>query len=55
MKNDIFRIAAYTRISADTELNSDNISIDNQKAIIKRLVDERFPGAEVDYYEDRVK
>ena len=27
MKHDIFRIAAYTRISVDTELNAENISI----------------------------
>ena len=55
MKHDIFRIAAYTRISVDTELNAENISIENQKAIIQRFIDERFPGADVDYYEDRDK
>ena len=55
MKKDILRIAAYTRISVDTELNAENISIENQKAIIKKYVDERFPDAVVDYFEDRDK
>ena len=35
--------------------NAENISIENQKAIIQRFVNERFPGADVDYYEDRDK
>ena len=38
MKSDILRIAAYTRISVDTELNAENISIENQKAIIEKYV-----------------
>ena len=29
-----YKIAAYTRISVDTELDKDNTSIENQKAII---------------------
>ena len=55
MKSDILRIAAYTRISVDTELNAENISIENQKAIIEKYVKERFPDATVDYFEDRDK
>ena len=55
MKKDISRIAAYTRISVDTELGMDNVSIENQKAIIAKFVNEHFPKAVVDYYEDRDK
>lgn len=55
MKKDISRIAGYTRISVDTELGMDNVSIENQKAIIAKFVAERFAGAEVDYFEDRDK
>ncbi len=48
-----FRIAAYTRISVDTDLYSDNISIENQKAIIGDYCKTHFPTSSVDYYEDR--
>ena len=47
------RIAAYTRISVDTELDKDNTSIENQKAIIAEYCKLHFPTAAVDYYEDR--
>ncbi len=47
------RIAAYTRISVDTELDKDNTSIENQKAIIGEYCRLHFPTANVDYYEDR--
>ena len=47
------KIAAYTRISVDTELNKDNTSIENQKAIIEEYCKTHFPTSVVDYYEDR--
>ena len=47
------RIAAYTRISVDTELDRDNTSIENQKAIIQDYVNQRFPGSSLVFYEDR--
>ena len=48
-----FKIAAYTRISVDVELNRDNTSIENQKAIIGEYCKTHFPGSDVDYFEDR--
>ena len=48
-----YRIAAYTRISVDTELDKDNTSIENQKAIIEDYCKIHFPTSTVDYYEDR--
>ena len=48
-----FRIAAYTRISVDLELNRENTSIENQKAIIGEYCKTHFPTSIVDYYEDR--
>ena len=50
---DTLRIAAYTRISVDIELDRDNTSIENQKAIIGDYCKIHFPTARVDYYEDR--
>ena len=47
------KIAAYTRISVDLELNKDNTSIENQKAIIGEYCKLHFPTSTVDYYEDR--
>ena len=47
------RIAAYLRISVDTEKDRDNTSIENQRRIIKAYIKQTFPDAEVDYYEDR--
>ena len=38
-----FDIAGYCRISVDEELNRDNTSIENQKAIIADFVKHRFP------------
>ena len=49
------KIAAYMRISVDTEKDRDNTSIENQRRIIKTYVRQTFPDAEVDYYEDRDK
>ncbi|MDR3277389.1 MAG: recombinase family protein [Oscillospiraceae bacterium] len=46
-------IAAYCRISVDDELDRDNTSIENQKAIIADFVAKRFPKSAVTYYEDR--
>ena len=50
-----FKIAAYTRISVDLELDRDNTSIENQKAIIGDYCKLHFPTSTVDYYEDRDK
>lgn len=47
------RIAGYCRISVDDELDRDNVSIENQKAIIRDFVEHKFPGAELVFYEDR--
>ncbi len=55
MKNDILRIAAYTRISVDEELDSTNVSIENQKIIINDFTKANFPESKVDFYEDRDK
>lgn len=49
------KIAAYMRISVDTEKDRDNTSIENQRRIIKTYIKQTFPDAEVDYYEDRDK
>lgn len=48
-----FDIAGYTRISVDDELDRDNVSIENQKAIIRDYVHQRFPGSTLTFYEDR--
>ncbi|EWM55099.1 stage V sporulation T C-terminal domain-containing protein [Ruminococcus flavefaciens] len=50
---DKLRIAGYCRISVDEELDRDNTSIENQKAIIADYVSKTFPTAELDFYEDR--
>ena len=52
MENEL-RIAGYCRISVDEELDRDNTSIENQKAIISDFVEHKFPGAELIFYEDR--
>ena len=49
------RIAAYARISVDLEMDRDNTSIENQKAIIAEYCKLHFPTSTVDYYEDRDK
>ena len=46
-------IAGYCRIAVDDELDRDNVSIENQKAIISDFVEHKFPGAELVFYEDR--
>lgn len=48
-----FAIAAYCRISVDDELNKENTSIENQKAIIEEFAEQNFPGSALDFYEDR--
>ena len=50
---EIFDIAGYTRISVDEELDRDNTSIENQKAIIEDFVRQKFPGSRLTFYEDR--
>ena len=47
------KIAGYCRISVDEELDKDNTSIENQKAIIADYVGRLFPEATLDFYEDR--
>ena len=48
-----FNIAGYTRISVDDELDRDNVSIENQKAIIADFVKTQFPGSSLTFFEDR--
>ncbi len=48
-----FDIAGYCRISVDEELDRDNTSIENQKAIIADFVREKFPDSTLTFYEDR--
>jgi stage V sporulation protein T len=50
-----FDIAGYCRISVDDELDRDNVSIENQKAIIQDFVKHKFPGSTLTFYEDRDK
>ena len=50
---EVFDIAGYTRISVDDELDKDNTSIENQKAIIEDFVRHKFPGSRLTFYEDR--
>ena len=50
---EIFDIAGYTRISFDDDLDRDNTSIENQKAIIEDFVKHKFPGSRLTFYEDR--
>ena len=50
---EVFDIAGYTRISVDDELDKDNTSIENQKAIIADFVRQKFPGSRLTFYEDR--
>ena len=48
-----FDIAGYCRISVDEELDRDNTSIENQKAIIEDFVKEKFPVSSLSFFEDR--
>ena len=48
-------IAAYCRISVDDEKNNENVSIENQKLIIKDHIERNFKGADYTFYEDRDK
>ncbi len=50
-----FSIAGYARISVDEELDRDNTSIENQKAIIEDFVNHKFPDSTLTFYEDRDK
>ena len=53
MMSEALNIAGYCRISVDDEMNRDNVSIENQKAIIRDFVGHKFPGAELVFFEDR--
>ena len=44
-----FDIAGYTRISFDDDLDRDNTSIENQKAIIEDFVRQKFPGSRLTF------
>ncbi len=48
-----FNIAGYVRISVDDELDRDNVSIENQKAIIADYVRFNFPESDLTFFEDR--
>ena len=48
-----FEIVGYCRISVDEEQDRDNVSIENQKAIIADFVQRRFPGSTLAFFEDR--
>ncbi|NCC68686.1 MAG: stage V sporulation protein T, partial [Clostridia bacterium] len=48
-----FAVSGYARISVDEELDRDNTSIENQKAIIADFVKHRFPDSTLTFYEDR--
>ena len=48
-----YDIAGYCRISVDEELDRDNTSIENQKAIISEFVQQKFPGSTLTFFEDR--
>ncbi|MBQ2903593.1 MAG: recombinase family protein [Clostridia bacterium] len=48
-----FNIAGYVRISVDDELDRDNVSIENQKAIIADYVKINFPGSDLTFFEER--
>ncbi|MCL2002691.1 MAG: recombinase family protein [Oscillospiraceae bacterium] len=48
-----YGIAGYCRISVDEEMDRDNTSIENQKAIIDEFVKRKFPGSALSFYEDR--
>lgn len=50
---DRLSIAGYCRISVDEELDRDNTSIENQKAIIEDYVRTKFPEAKLSFYTDR--
>ena len=43
MENNL-RIAGYCRISLDDEMDRDNVSVENQKAIIRDFVEQNFPA-----------
>lgn len=51
--SDRLKIAGYCRISVDEELDRDNTSIENQKAIISDYISRTFPDSQLDFYADR--
>lgn len=52
MENNL-RIAGYCRISLDDEMDRDNVSVENQKAIIRDFVEQKFPSSTLTFFEDR--
>ncbi len=53
MEKTPYRIAAYARISVDDDLDNENVSIENQKAIMQDYIEHQFPNSVVTYFEDR--
>lgn len=49
----MFDIVGYARISVDDELDQDNVSIENQKAIIGDYVKQKFHGRFSTFYKSR--
>lgn len=52
MENNL-RIAGYCRISLDDEMDRDNVSVENQKTIIRDFVEQKFPGSTLTFFKDR--
>ena len=48
-----FDIAGYARISVDEELDRDNVSIENQKSIIRGFRKDALSKQHADIFEDR--
>lgn len=48
-----YNLAGYCRISVDEEMDRENTSIENQKAIIEDFVKKKFPSSNLDFYDDR--
>lgn len=48
-----FNIAGYCRISVDEEMDRENTSIENQRAIIQDFAAKKFPAGTLTFFEDR--
>ena len=48
-------VFGYCRISVDDNLDDKNTSIENQRGIISDFVKNKFPNAELLFFEDRDK
>ena len=54
-KQDKPHVFGYCRISVDDNLDDTNTSIENQRGIITDFVSNKFPDAELHFFEDRDK